>query len=460
LAIYLLSPTRDFYWDGVAFAIDIEKAAQFPTPLLHPNHLTYNPLAYGLFELARLLAPSTRALFVLQALDSVLAAASALLVYKIVRRSGATPSMAATWTLLFAFSATWWKFATDADAYIASIFFLLCGYFALTEKQPRPLVIAGLHSVAMLFHELAALFFPAAVFLLYRRQRIRPALRYVVSTLLLTIGAYWIAYDRGARSGPPVDFFAWITEHSPDSQWTFDIPRSAGLTALGTVRLFLGGKVAAWNFDWVTRAGCVLLVVAALAMVKRVRPKWMQPTIDEAPLWIWIASYSLFLLFFQPQNTFYRLFYFPALIFLLASRLRGSLAMVATAVFLWNFTFFVYPRSRVESNETLAFALRERSQWPGGSGIAYHIFHPDLWTIAYFNWQVSWIDFATPDIPRLESLRSDFESSGRSLWLEQTTVDLLQSREEGKQWLASHVDAAAAIRHQSAKRAFAFYRVK
>ena len=114
----------------------------------------------------------------------------------------------------------------------------------------------------------------------------------------------------------------------------------------------------------------------------------------------------------------------------------------------------------MESNEALAFALHERTKWPGGSGIAYHIFHPDLWTIAYFNWQVSWIDFATPDIQRLEFLRSDFEKNGRPLWLEQTTVDLLQSREDGKVWLASHVDSAAAIRYRSAKHAFAFYRVK
>ena len=203
LAIYLLWPTRDFYWDGVAFAIDIEKAAQFPTPLLHPNHLIYNPLGFMIFELARLLVPSTRALFVLQGLDSLLAAASALLVYYIVRGSGAARWMAATWTLLFAFSATWWKFATDGDAYIASIFFLLCGYFALTKKQPRPLAIAGLHSVAMLFHELAALFFPAAVFLLYRKQGIRAALRYAVSAFVLTIGAYGSRIIWGRGPGRP-----------------------------------------------------------------------------------------------------------------------------------------------------------------------------------------------------------------------------------------------------------------
>jgi hypothetical protein len=468
LAIYLLSPTKDFYWDGVSFAIDIEKAAAFPTPLLHPNHLIYNHVGYWLYGAVRALSASARALFVLQTLDSLFAAAAAALVYRILRQSAApdnnTRASEVALALLFAFSATWWKFAADADAYIASVFFLLCSYALLTAKQPRPLSIAVAHAIAMLFHQLAVFFFPAALYGLYRRRGARAAMQYAIPAFLLTIGVYGIAYRAGLRSGPPVSFLGWITAHSPGSQWSFDVPRDLGLTLLGNVRLLLGGRLAEWNSGWIEKAGATLLVIALLLSFKRVRPHWIRPATSgaatsEAPLWIWIASYSIFLFFFEPQNTFYRLFYFPAVIFLLGSRLRGAFGLAIAVVFLWNFTFLIYPRSRPESNETLAFALRESRNWPAGSGIVYSIFHPDLWTIAYFNWQASWIGLASPDIPKLETYRSDFEREGRSLWLEQTAVDLLASQPEGKHWLAAHVRDTDAVRYRSPKRSFAFYRV-
>lgn len=460
LGIYLLWPTKDFYWDGVSFAIDIEKAARFATPLFHPNHLIYNFAGFWLFEWVRAVRPEARALFVLQTLNSALAAASAALVYRIVRREGADGPAAAGWALLFAFSATWWKFAADADAYIASIFLLLCCYSALTAAHPRPLTAAALHALAMLFHELAALFFPAAVFLLWRKRGARAALVYAAAAFLPTISAYGLAYRYGLRSGPPVGFADWITAHSPDARWTFSIPRGLGLFALGNPRLFFGGKLSGWNLDWVTRLGAALAIVTLLVALRRGRIGWRRTTAGNAPLWIWIGAYSIFLLFFQPQNTFYRLFYLPAIVFLLASRLRGAIGWAAAIVLLWNFTFLMYPRSKVESNETLAFALRERARWPAGSGIVYHVFHPDLWTIAYFNWQASWIGLETADIPRLESLRADFAGGGRALWIEQTTLELLGSSGEGKRWLAAHVERPAAIRHQSGKRSFAFYRVE
>jgi hypothetical protein len=500
LAVYLLLPIKDFYWDGISFAIDIEKAAA----LLHPNHLIYNLVGYWLYQALRTSGHTARALYVLQTMDSVFAAASVVLVYHIQRKS-AERENSAVLALLFAFSATWWKFAADADAYIASVFFLLVAYSLLLAEQPRPLSIAVAHAIAMLFHQLAVFFFPVAVYSLYRKQGLRlefphsaqvrsgtddrslssvvkprqttqgdglsrlgfsprkqglrAAMQYAILAFLLTAGVYGLAYRSGHRAGSPASFLDWITAHSPGSQWSFRVAPNLGATLLGNAQLLLGGKLAGLDSGWIAKAGAALLVAALLLSLKHVRAAWTRPAVSRAPLWIWIAAYSLFLFFFEPRNTFYRLFYLPALIFLLGSRLRGAVGLAVASVFLWNFTFLIYPRSKPESNETLAFALRERPGWPAGSGIVYHVFHPDLWTIAYFNWQASWIGLSSADIPKLESYRSDFERDGRSLWLEQTAVDLLDTLPEGQQWLTSHVRTADAIRYQSKKRSFAFYRV-
>ena len=156
LAIYLLLPTRNYYWDGVAFAINVEK--QLPLrDTLHPNHLIYTAVWVWLYHAALRVGIETRALFLMQFFNSVLAAASVALVYRALRRRAIRAEAAIAGALAFAFAATWWKFSTDADAYIPAIFLLLCANDLLeTRRSP---ILAGLaHAAAMLFHELAILF--------------------------------------------------------------------------------------------------------------------------------------------------------------------------------------------------------------------------------------------------------------------------------------------------------------
>src|SRR3954452_6194716 len=72
LGLYLLLPTRNFYWDGISFAQTIENAAHWRL-LLHANHLLYNivgSVAYHAF------GGRIRALYVLQAVNSGFAAAA------------------------------------------------------------------------------------------------------------------------------------------------------------------------------------------------------------------------------------------------------------------------------------------------------------------------------------------------------------------------------------------------
>jgi len=45
-AIYLCFPTKNYYWDGIAFAQMIEDAPKLNASLVHPNHLIYNVVGY------------------------------------------------------------------------------------------------------------------------------------------------------------------------------------------------------------------------------------------------------------------------------------------------------------------------------------------------------------------------------------------------------------------------------
>jgi len=70
-----------------------------------------------------------------------------------------------------------------------------------------------------------------------------------------------------------------------------------------------------------------------------------------------IASYGLFLFFWLPYNTFYRLFYLPAIALIIGILLRGiqrtgqlRLAFSVAAIFLFNFCFDIYPQTRPAAN--------------------------------------------------------------------------------------------------------------
>ena len=75
--IYLLFPTRNYYWDGIIFAQSIEDATSLNSSLVHPNHLIYNYAGYIFFKLLRSLGAEIRALTALQILSSILGAACA-----------------------------------------------------------------------------------------------------------------------------------------------------------------------------------------------------------------------------------------------------------------------------------------------------------------------------------------------------------------------------------------------
>lgn len=67
--MYLTTLTSDYYWDGITFALQVEKVAGMERSrslLFHQNHLFYNALGYAAYELIRALSFSARALYVLQ----------------------------------------------------------------------------------------------------------------------------------------------------------------------------------------------------------------------------------------------------------------------------------------------------------------------------------------------------------------------------------------------------------
>ncbi len=179
---------------------------------------------------------------------------------------------------------------------------------------------------------------------------------------------------------------------------------------------------------------------------------------------MWCASYGAFLFFWMPQNTFYRLFYLPALIGLLIGMLarydRAStvVGLFTATVALWNFLLVAYPESRTDFNAPLKICSHaNHNVWSPGTPILYRDFHPDLWTICYFNLQAAWIGIDGVDIERLNRELARARADHQALWIEANAYDFLAAAPEGRSWLAAHEQPAELIRYHDPKHEFRFY---
>jgi hypothetical protein len=464
LALYLAFPTKAYYWDGIVFAQAIEDAASGAVAtisLAHPNHLVYNFAGYFFYRALRSLSfgEHLRAITALQILNSIFSAGSATILFSILRDTLRSTYFTVCLTLLFALSATWWKFSTDANAYVPSSFFLLLSfYLVLPDRKPRPLLPALSFCAAMCFHELAVIAFPVFALGVYLqdgaieiKRRLVNAIIFTVLSFVLITGAYAIVFYKATGSIDVARLLRWTASYSPDADTRFALWSNLVYSLRGHMRLFFGGRVNLLH--GLMNPGLVLLlallavavllfvvaVVWNLATLKqrlnaaRLLPR--QKTVLLLAL-LWTGVYLVFLFFWLPQNTFYRLFYLPALIVLLGLALAAlsetgyrrtfATALFVVAVGLANFLFLIYPFSHVEKYPPLEFALQMQREWPRGTVIYYGAQNSDESLVRYFTPGTQW-KHLPPDLP-----------PEASAWLETSAIDRLSSTPEGVQWLQSH----------------------
>jgi hypothetical protein len=224
LVIYLAFPTRNYYWDGIEFAQLIENADSLNASLLHPNHLFYNSVGYIFYKSVTALGINARAITVLQTVNSILSVFAAAALFRILKTSLRSNYLTVTLTFLFAFSALWWKFSTDANSYVPSVLFVIISFYLIhPARKAKPPAVALTHTAAMCFHQLAVFFFPVIVLGIYfqnskqsGRRKVRDVISYGATAFVLTFGAYAGSFYWQTGNTSLRELFGWLTYYSPE----------------------------------------------------------------------------------------------------------------------------------------------------------------------------------------------------------------------------------------------------
>lgn len=162
---------------------------------------------------------------------------------------------------------------------------------------------------------------------------------------------------------------------------------------------------------------------------------------------VWVLIYVVFHFVWLPQNTFYRLFYLPALIILPglfawsryphgAYKPSYRLATLTIAMGLANFLFFIFPYSHPEKFPPTRFALEMNDQLSGRTIVYYDLENSDNNLVRYFAPTTRWIQLKEPNT--LMHDLNGLSSQGWTVWLETTAIDRVSSTPQGIEWLKMH----------------------
>ncbi len=468
LAVYLVLPTRNHYWDGIGFALNIEGVEQnesghyFSDQTLgpvyyNPNHLMYNALGRVLYVSLKSVAPGIRALDVLVLWSILSSVAASCMLFHLLLRVTAQYMVSIWLTLLFAFSATWWKFSTDANAYVpGTAALMICALLVARRKGPSVLLIGLFHALAMLIHQIAIFFYPAMLVAIWvhrawpnRFARARGVLVYTAVSGGSVAGAYlavWFLALR--RPADPMMFLAWITSNGLDVLSRKPFFAHVASMLLANLRTLFGGRVslALGHIHVgllipvvVIVVLCAVLIVRSLWQQEWSRPRWPLPASVHFPL-VWLAGFLAFLSVWLTEYPYYRLFCLPAFVLLLGSLLRRThlrgrqlshplpaFVVLMTAL---NLVMYIGPYAQVEASPPLHLALQAREIWKGDVVVYYAKFTCDNWWMKYFNMGTRW---RKADLDRHGVLAAEVRGvigSGRRVFLDTGVLAHLESTSE------------------------------
>ncbi len=381
-AIYLIYRSAYYFPDGMRWELAI---AQFGAPAIwHPHHLLYNPLAVAFREALALFGYGGRLLGAMEILDALVGAAGFVVFYFISRKAGAPRPLALAGSFALAFSYGYWAYACNAESVIVSTVaamaaFLTAQWASEGRDFRRWAAGAAVAGAAVLTHVTNVLLFPFLItaYLISKPKKYMRRLPALVLAYLAPAVAIYLAVGVGVLGyGRAGEFARWLFG-TPGQTHYYMSYRLANVAldfyALGRNVFGLRWFKDVWAGGWTWHAGGLAAVTAlgaaalAVAFVTAVR-RFARKGAPRRQAWLALAFFLPYAVFFTFRDAGGTDRWTPqlfALVFFLYASAgaaplrrfsRGVLYALPVLFFAANFAGSIYPESRPEYNEHLAFA--------------------------------------------------------------------------------------------------------
>lgn len=312
----------------------------------------------------------------------------------------------------------------------------------------------------MLVHELAVLFYPAAVIAVLtsrsieRRRRIAVAMSSVAWLVSIVVYYACAALLHGISDPPGVA--KWVTSNQSGVSPSLNpvgglllLPRAnAELVAGHSFRLF-ATQASVTEFVIAVGAVVVTLILSVAIGARQLKGSPLSETLRNT-VWhmrsisgptglviiVWVGAYLLFLIFWEPWQTYYRAFYVPALALGLGLMLvnyhsvtgakpSGAAALAVAALALFNLGFYIAPNMRAGANVMVAAAQAARSEWNERTVIFFADRNEADTAFEYFNEATRWKRLSRASLLTLDDEIQRVHNEGGEVWLNRGAVELV-----------------------------------
>jgi len=391
ILLLLILKNYSYYWDGVDYAWQVEKAPiQY---LFHQHHLVYTPFMKLIYLGITDLGLNIRSIDLMIALNIIAGLFYLVICYRLLKCIFSDYKYAApAGTLLIGLSYTFATYWRNVDAYIIPLALTSLIMYRITRNGIQNLNVELLDwlllLLATIFHQISILVLPALVFAQYHSSSKNQKLRLlaIITVFFVSLsGLYLLTFHFMSPHLTHESFFKWVSGYAMGDYWIFKkvqgFPQIVCLSLKESLSsnkaLFLApikgwvllsneyviyGNFKIFNFlSWVLfifMSGAI--IAGAIGMFSNRKSGFLAKF-----LFIWIAPFIILFQVFTPSNNFYRMFYLlPFVIFLLtfvAGILKTSFDKISGIVFIiificFNFAFGFITESFPSSNQTLTYA--------------------------------------------------------------------------------------------------------
>lgn len=319
LISYLTTLTHVHTFDALSYVLDVD--GKHWTDVLHPHHLAYGPLGSLIHGMLDGIGVGGSVLVPLQIVNALAGASGVAMFFALVQRITRRVDLALCGALLLGSSYAYWYYAIEVEVYtIAALFLIICLWLMVElVQQPAPsrklyITLGCVQGMAVLFHQTNVLLcvpITLAMVLGARRHSsrmlsLRLFFAYVVPFVCITAGSYVVVGFgvHGLRSWDK--FVEWMMFYAHVGWW--------GGPVIGEKWVDLGKGLS----DTLAQPGGALLGLLLLGLlVLYLRRLLAGYAYLVATLFVWLASYGAFFMWWEPDNIEFWIASLPPFILLL-----------------------------------------------------------------------------------------------------------------------------------------------